>query len=230
MKWKLVVSLFALAAFFATSAKADDDPKFDIFAGYSYLRNNPSPNGLGSFGLNGGSAEIAYKFKPWLSAVANFGGYTNSNLFNSGSNSNEYTYLFGPRVSFHHIGRVHPFVEALFGVAHGNDNLFATVNSRNAFATALGGGFDFRLNHRFSLRPLELDYLPTRFPEGTIGRETQNNMRVSTELFFTSKRFGKKVATPTQPKLWCRQRAGYQKAESALALFAQHDANQFSIT
>jgi hypothetical protein len=79
---------------------------------------------------------------------------------------------------------VNPFAEALFGTAHGNANLFQTVNSHNAFATALGGGFDYRISHRFSLRPVELDYLLTRFPEALTGRDTQNNLRVSTGIVF----------------------------------------------
>jgi hypothetical protein len=184
MKWKLLVYLLACAALFATSARAQDNPKFEVFAGYSYLRDHPSSPVVGTFGLNGGNGEIAYKATPWLSAVADFGGYTNFNLFNSGSNSTEYTYLFGPRVTLRHIGRVNPFAEALFGTAHGNANLFQTVNSHNAFATALGGGFDYRINHRFSLRPVELDYLLTRFPEALTGRDTQNNLRVSTGIVF----------------------------------------------
>jgi len=70
-------------------------------------------------------------------------------------------------------------------VAHGNANLFQTTNTHNAFSTALGGGFDFRINHHFSLRPLELDYLLSRFPEtATGGRDTQNNLRVSTGIVF----------------------------------------------
>jgi hypothetical protein len=184
MKWKLLVYLCACAALIATSAKAQDDAKFDIFAGYSYVRAYPSTRTLGSFGLNGGNASIAYKATPWLSAVADFGGYTNNNLFNASSSSTASTYLFGPRVSFHHIGRVHPFAEALFGVAHGNAHLFETSASHNAFSAALGGGFDLRINHRFSLRPLELDYLPTRFAETTGGRDTQSNLRASTGIVF----------------------------------------------
>lgn len=186
MKWKLVVCLFACAAIFVTGAKAQDDSKVDIFAGYSYLRNYPSGSTFGSFGLNGGNGEIAYKPTPWLSAVAEFGGYTNNDLFNTGHASNEFTYLFGPRVNLHHIYRIHPFAEALFGVAHGNANLFETANSHNAFTTALGGGFDYRINHHFSLRPLELDYLLSRFPETTTstGRDTQSNLRVSTGIVF----------------------------------------------
>jgi hypothetical protein len=185
MKWKLLVCLFTFAALFATSAKAQDDSKVDVFVGYSYLRAYPSSSTLGSFGLNGGSADIAYKFRPWLSAVADFGGYTNYNLFNSGSSSTASTYLFGPRVSFHHIWRVHPYVQSLFGAAHDNANTFDTVHSHNAFAASLGGGFDFRINHHFSLRPIQLEYLPTRFPESTFGRQTQDNLRASTGFVFS---------------------------------------------
>jgi outer membrane protein W len=184
MKWKLLVSLLAFAALFASSAKAQDDSKFDIFAGYSYMRANPSSNTLGSYSLNGGSASIAYKATPWLSAVADFGAYTNNDLFNAGSSGTASTYLFGPRISFHHVWRIHPFAEALFGVAHGNANLFTTANSHDAFAAALGGGFDYRFNHHFSFRALDVDYLPTRFPELTAGRQTQNNLRVSTGIVF----------------------------------------------
>jgi hypothetical protein len=184
MKWKLLVTFLACAAFFATSAKAQDQEKIDIYAGYSYLRANPSSNTLGGFGLNGGNASLAYHVTPWLSGVADFGGYTNSNVFHTGSNGTASTYLFGPRVSFHHIWRVHPFAEALFGAAHGNANLFGTTQSHNAFAAALGGGFDFRLNRHFSLRPLEVDYLPTRFPEAGFGRQTQDNLRASTGIVF----------------------------------------------
>lgn len=184
MKWKLLLSLLAFAAFFASSAKAQDEQKFDVFAGYSYLRANPSTPGIGSFSLNGGSASIAYNVKPWLSAVADFGGYTNLNLFNVGNSGTASTYLFGPRVYLHHIWRIHPFAEALFGAAHGSANLFDTVNSHNAFAVALGGGFDYRLSRRFSLRPLDVEYLPTRFPEVAAGRQTQNNLRASTGIVF----------------------------------------------
>jgi outer membrane protein W len=184
MKWKLLVSVLAFAAFFAASAKAQDDAKIDIFAGYSYVRANPSSAGDGGFSLNGGSASVAYKATPWLSAVADFGGYTNLNLFNAGNSGTASTYLFGPRVYLRHIWRIHPFAEALFGVAHGSADLFGTTNSHNAFSAALGGGFDYRISHHFSLRPLDVEYLPTRFPEVAAGRQTQNNLRASTGIVF----------------------------------------------
>jgi hypothetical protein len=48
---------------------------------------------------------------------------------------------------------------------------------------AIGGGVDYRLTNRFSLRPLQVDYLLTRFPEGTPNNsQTQNNLRASTGI------------------------------------------------
>ena len=49
MKSKLVVCALALLALFAGSARAQEDrSKVDIFAGYSYLRFNPSTSGVNS--------------------------------------------------------------------------------------------------------------------------------------------------------------------------------------
>src|SRR6476660_3131710 len=46
MKLKLVVSLVAVVSLFGVSAYAQDTPKVDVFAGYSYVRNNPSTSGV----------------------------------------------------------------------------------------------------------------------------------------------------------------------------------------
>jgi opacity protein-like surface antigen len=95
------------------------------------------------------------------------------------------TYLFGPRVSYHRFGRVTPFGEVLFGVAHTGTELLGTTNSQNAFAMTVGGGIDYRVNSRFSIRPAKVDYLLTRFNEfGIPNAQTQNNLRVSTGIVF----------------------------------------------
>jgi hypothetical protein len=47
---------------------------------------------------------------------------------------------------------------------------------------AIGGGVDYRLTNRFSLRPLQVDYLLTRFNEGTPNNQSQNNLRASTGI------------------------------------------------
>ena len=59
MKRKVVVCLLAVASFFAVGASAQDVQKFDLFAGYSYVRANPETSGVDGFDLHGGSASIA---------------------------------------------------------------------------------------------------------------------------------------------------------------------------
>ena len=184
MKWKLLVSLMAVLSFFGATAKAQDVPKVDIFAGYSYVRKNPSTSGASSFSLNGGSASIAYNAKSWLSGVADFGAYHNGNILGTGTDGTLSTYLFGPRVSYHHSGRITPFGEVLFGVAHAGASIAGTSGSDNAFAMSLGGGVDYRLTDRFAIRPIKVDYLMSRFSETGTGNQTQNNLRVSTGIVF----------------------------------------------
>src|ERR1700730_4023411 len=179
MKWKLLASLLAVVSLFGATARAQDTPKVDIFAGYSYVRENPGTAGARSFNLHGGSASVAYNANHWLSAVADFGAYHNDNVLGTGTSGTVSTYLFGPRVSYRHFGRVTPFGEVLFGVAHAGASIAGTSGSDNAFARSVGGGVDYRLTNRFAIRPIKADYLMSRFPESATGRNTQNNLRVS---------------------------------------------------
>ena len=184
MKLKLLVSLLAVLSFVTVSARAQDVPKLDIFAGYSYVRANPATSGVDSFSLNGGSANVAYNVNHWLSGVADFGGYHSGNILGTGVDGTVSTYLFGPRISYRHFGRITPFGQVLFGVAHTGSSVFDTTGSQNAFAMTVGGGVDYRLSHRLAIRPLQVDYLMTRFSEVTTNSQTQNNLRVSTGIVF----------------------------------------------
>jgi opacity protein-like surface antigen len=181
MKSKLVVSLFAFLFLFGLTARAQETaPKIDVFAGYSYLQANPGVNGADSFHLNGGSASVAYNVNHWLSGVADFGGYTHGNLFGTGTSGTLSTYLFGPRLSYRHYRKITPFGQVLFGVARANASAFGTTSSQNAFSMAVGGGVDYKLFDHLSIRPVQADYLLTRFGVGTLGTQTQNNVRIST--------------------------------------------------
>jgi hypothetical protein len=184
MKLKVVVCLLAFLSFTAASAFAQDVPKIDIFAGYSYVRDNPSTSGVSGFNLHGGSANVAYNANHWLSAVADFGGYHANNILGTGIDGTVSTYLFGPRFSYRRFERVTPFAQTLFGVAHATGSGFGATSSSNAFAASFGGGLDLKITHHFSFRPAQVEYLLTRFPETTSSRETQNNLRVSTGFVF----------------------------------------------
>jgi len=183
MKLRIVVSVLAFISLRSGIAHAQETPRLDVFAGYSYVRDNPSTSGARGFSLNGGSASVTYHVKDWVSAVADFGGYHNGNILGSGVDGTLSTYLFGPRISYRSYRHFTPFAEGLFGVAHAGARIAGGANgSQNAFAMAIGGGVDYRINNRFSLRPLQVDYLLTRFSEGTPNNQTQNNLRASTGI------------------------------------------------
>ena len=104
-------------------------------------------------------------------------------------------FMVGPEVKFRNRSRWTPFLYALAGGAHSWANLIVDLpddpvtkvtqsHSRSGFSAALGGGMDFRMNHRISLR-WTADYSATVLgnpdPEET-GR--QNNARTSMGLLF----------------------------------------------
>jgi opacity protein-like surface antigen len=162
-----------------------------VFGGYSCVRVNP---GFGAPGLNfnGGSGSLAYNFTPTLGVVADFGGYHWSQRR---VNATVVSYLFGPKVALRH-GPVTPFVQTLFGGAHGSGNISGVVlclarvrpqgtsqctvsGSENAFAMALGGGVDWNATTHIGVRLIQAEYLMTRFFS-----ETQNNARISAGVVF----------------------------------------------
>jgi len=185
MKCRFIVSLLALATIFGLSAKAQELPKLDASVSYSYLRANPATSGLGGFNLNGGSASASYNFRDWLSGVADFGGYHVGSADGVSVNDHVLTYLFGPRVTYRGNRRISPFGHVLVGAARAGSDVLATTNSHTAFATAFGVGVDWHVRDRWSIRPLQFDYLLTHLPEVTNGNnQTQNNLRVSTGIVF----------------------------------------------
>lgn len=150
----------------------------NIFVGYSYSRTN-SPGGASN--LNGWEGSLEGKFLPWVGIVADFGAGYGSNHFpiegpfgvNLSTSVRRYTYLFGPRVSIP-IGKFTPFAHFLFGAAHVNDR-GATDTS---FATAVGGGLDYKLIKGVAWR-VQLDNVHTNFFS-----RGENHVRFSTGIDF----------------------------------------------
>lgn len=185
----------------------DSYPKVEWFLGYSFWRAMPtSPSNRMGY-LHGGSTSIAYNLNRYVGLVADFGGYddsrvtlftpTTSETFDSGGSA--YTYLFGPRFSYRH-DRFTPFAQALFGGAHASSVTISgctgtpactPLGSENAFAAAIGAGFDIKITHHIALRLIQGDFLLTHFrnllsADGT-DRGWQKNARLSTGVVF---RFG----------------------------------------
>jgi hypothetical protein len=112
---------------------------------------------------------------------------------------NMFTYLFGPVVRVP-ISKVTPFGELLFGGsnsnAYGNQikgicNGITCITSatniggtQHPFTMALGGGLDIKLSESFSIRPLEIDYILTRYTNPLTSTNNQNSFRYSAGAVF----------------------------------------------
>jgi opacity protein-like surface antigen len=178
-KLAYLVGLFVLATL---PAAAQESATKDVTVEYSYLRANTATPGpaFPNFSVNGGSASFAYNPRRWYSIMGEFSGYHIGKIGAASVNTGLFTYMFGPQIYLHSFGRFMPFAQDLFGVAHSGGGSLGVPNSRSSFAMALGGGVDFPVRGRLSLRFGPVDYLLTQFREtATGGRKAQNNLRLS---------------------------------------------------
>ena len=124
---KLVVTIACLSMLAIYSA-AQEIPKAEVYAGYTFVRFYPN-NGNGNaftndFTANGGVGSFQYNFNRYFSFVAELGGVHNGNnvvhILNSTivPDQTAFTYLFGPRVFFNKAGVVSPFIEYEVGGFH----------------------------------------------------------------------------------------------------------------
>jgi hypothetical protein len=92
--------------------------------------------------------------------------------------------------------RFEPFIETMFGGAHsnvyGNIKKACTLGcqtvatpSNNAFDFILGGGIDIPVGHSIAIRPVQLDYVLTRFDSAfTNSNQNQSNLRYQAGVVF----------------------------------------------
>jgi len=178
------------------TAWAQDVPKVEIPLGFSMINVHPNLAPITSFNVFGGGGQVDFNFGSVFGIKADFMGYTQgSGLRNQlekhgfvgAANGNMFTYMFGPQIK-KHTGMFQPFGEALFGAAH--TNAYATIlteegkilqgsGNNNAFAMAFGGGIDLAVSKHVAIRPVEVDYLLTRFSANHVANYTanQNNFR-----------------------------------------------------
>jgi hypothetical protein len=168
-------------------------PSGNVFLGFSYERTNSTAFGPNlaratatSPNLHGWEASFEGKVLPFVGIVGDVSGYYGTQSFtettsNGSQNINvtghEQEYLVGLRLSVP-VGKVTPFAEAMAGGAHIHTGGTLPGPSNTSFATALGGGLDYRLLGPIAAR-IEGDYLRTSFFSST-----QNNFRLSAGVVF----------------------------------------------
>jgi hypothetical protein len=203
---------------------AQDSPKAEISIDYSYIHANPQNNNIiQPFSLDGGGVGGAFYFNKHIGIQTEFDGYasiSHSLIIPAGNpaclsavnctltaTADLFTYNVGPIVKFR-TRHFEPFIEAMFGGAHSDfyGSIFsecgATIGcvaasrspSNNAWDFIIGGGFDIPITRSFAIRPLQVDYLLTRFGTGfTGGNNNQSNFRYQGGLLF---RFGGAAPPP----------------------------------
>ena len=189
MKKTFVLSAYMLIGIGVSAAQ--DVPKAEIAFGYSFINVHPDFPQITSYNLNGGGASFVFNAGHYFGIKAEFMDYTGGGGaqlralgYNGNVSGNLFSYEFGPEIK-KHSGKIQPFGEALFGAAH--TGTYATIynaihgiqaagNSNNSFAMELGGGLDIPVNRIVSIRPVEVDYLFTKFSANNISA-TQNNFR-----------------------------------------------------
>lgn len=206
---------------------AQSDRRAEIFIGYSNLQGegivdagDPGEIFDDDFfdrrlGLHGLNASIAGFFTPAFGIKGDFSFHRNKDSASiiGGSNSREsrvFYFLAGPTFKFRKASKIEPFVNALVGGAHTRFNVdtvsvVAGITQRSRFETSstdfaagIGGGLDIRLGERFSLRAIQVDYLPVFLSDSTInvlgvtgaivpltlGGQRQDNIRFSMGIVF----------------------------------------------
>jgi hypothetical protein len=135
--------LFCAALLTTAVAFATDNPTAEAFLGYNFVRfststpNIPGFNGLPSFNLHGGDAQLVYNFQPSVGLVLDVGAvhagslFGISNIVSTGSQPGvDHTlvnFVLGPRYTFHRHSRWMPFAQALFGGARGTSSTSVTL-------------------------------------------------------------------------------------------------------
>jgi outer membrane immunogenic protein len=182
--WKFVAGTF-LAFGAAMQAQEVSVPKFEVGLEYSWLHVNSANYDLQRTG-NGGSGYFEYNLNKTLGLVADFGGYANTR---KGIDEKLLTYMFGPRFNWRH-SRLNPYTQFLFGGAYvWNTPVNGFSQTQNSFAFAAGGGLDYNLSRRISIKPIQVEYVMTQIPATNGFGSHQNDVRYSAGAVF---KFGDK--------------------------------------
>lgn len=200
---------FGTMLLLAVAALAQEYPKAELALDYSYMHFAPSQAFTNNKSLNGGGGAFVWNFTEHIGVkmdLQGYGSFTDTFHIPAGTpglpagangsvSGNLFTYLFGPQLKFRK-QRYEILTDTLIGAAHSNvyGTAFKTIcqpiaggcgansssPSNNGWAVLLGGGVDIPINHTFSIRPAQLDYLLTRFGNFfTEANANQNSFRYS---------------------------------------------------
>jgi hypothetical protein len=161
-----VVSSFAIVSARGQVVPAATSSSFTLSAGGlgSMFQPDYAGEGIAQTSPNrlyGAGAYVDAHFSRWVQVEAE-GRWLRYNTYKG---INENTYLIGPRIPIATFHRVTPYGKFLVGLGNG------TFLNGNTFVLSYGGGVDYRLSRRFTLRAFDFEYQswrvnPTLWPYG----------------------------------------------------------------
>lgn len=193
----LLAILLVSCAPMAFAQSSDDYNKLEFYGGYSHNRVDTGSGGtiIGNReGFNGFNTAVTGNITRYVGLKFDVAGHFKEKSFPIGSgsidvNSNLFNFLGGVQVKDNSKdAKFKPFAQALVGVARGRNRvafngilctaIFPSPCSNftetdTGLAGAIGGGLDIKLNDRFDIRAIQVDYNPTRLFD-----ETQHNFRI----------------------------------------------------
>jgi hypothetical protein len=168
---RAVASVFLAVVALAFSAAAQDTPRIAVSGTYSYMRYDSRTIGFADYSnLQGGGGSLTYNLAPYFGVTVDVGGQFGSHLQVSG-------WMVGPQVYYHFWG-ADLFAHGLFGQSQTHVDIGTPVTNVGR-AIAGGGGIDFPISQRFSIRAIQADYIDTQTFD-----TSQKNLRLSTGLVF----------------------------------------------
>lgn len=173
----ILLMMGSSTAFAQWSPSNPENPsRFDVAAGYNYIRANAPPGGCECFSLQGGFFSAGFHINNWLSFEGEVTGQHANQISALGQDLTLLTFAGGPKVH-KDFGRLEPFGQVLVGGAHGSDSYFPTgltsSPTASSFELQAGGGLDYLLTSHLSIRIANVQYLKSELPNGTNNEQNE---------------------------------------------------------
>jgi outer membrane protein OmpA-like peptidoglycan-associated protein len=196
----MLLATLAVLCAFGTLAAAQDQPapKWELFAGYSFIYPNARLHAVNPFvnanqesNPRGLGAGFTYNVNRWFGLTVDFSatpwasGETPAQL-SILDDAQFYNVSFGPKLTYR---RKHfaPFIEGLVGWHHLTEDHVPLVGHTDTFGFMLGGGVDVPISEHFGLRLARADFVFSnhQFPPDALVESTGvRGVRLQTGVIF----------------------------------------------
>jgi len=171
------VILVAVGALSAQDEK-EELPKVEVFGGYSLLRSEGE-------NFHGWKTAVGFTVNRWLAVAVDADGHYFSETTSLGKlKESEFSVTAGPHFSYRNKSKIVPFAYAMAGVAWERSSLAGESESQSGFAFETGGGLDWEVSKKVSIRLVDIGA-----SVANIGGETTVKPKFATGVVF---KFGNK--------------------------------------